>query len=789
MKKILTTLYFILNVYAIYPQCTVTAIATLNPIQCGDCVDINALGMAGQAVLNNDFNNGQLGAGWVTTPGGAVFTNPCDPPHDVTGTYLWMGNTTAGTREVATAGFDLSCGGQVCFYLDFATQGGAAPCEGPDIVATEGVYFEYSIDGGITWVTLNYFAPMPGGGAGPITSWAQYCFTIPPAAMTPNTMFHWEQPGNSGTCCDHWGIDDVEIFANDCGYWYDWSHLAPTQDSSYGGQVCPQGQTTYNVMYTNGINDTCTASITINILFPTVNLTATPNPITVCNGCTQLDATLTSLPPDSCCYTLDMQDSWGDGWNGGQLMVNVTNGPVLGPFSAVGTGSIVTFCVADGQTFTLDYTAGNFENENTYTLFDPNMTPVFNNGPNPAVGNVFTTTANCGGPAPNYVYTWSGPNLTAINDSTQTACPTVDSWYYVTVSGGGCSTTDSIFITASNAPILINEDDTVCFGGDYMFPDSTNIVNVNSNTIHVSNLVTPTGCDSIITTNLYVDPVITSTIYDTICQGGNYTFPDGSNITNANNSTTQISNIQTPLGCDSIVTTNLTVNPVISSEINTTVCLGDGHRFHNGDTITHITSQMTIVSNLQTIGGCDSTVIENVYLYPQPTANFNWNPNPANILNNTVYFTNLSNGATTYLWDFNGITSSEENPTVTYQDTGKYGVTLIVENQYGCRDTVEGIVIINDLFNIFIPNAFTPNGDGFNNEFKPELNGFDVDRYTLMIYNRWGELIFETYNYLQGWDGTYKGSLVQNGVYVVKIVVWTFDNRRKEFIGRVNLLR
>src|SRR5690606_15737926 len=115
--------------------------------------------------------------------------------------------TTAYDITAATAGVT------VCFDLLFATQAQAAPCEGPD-EPDEGVYFQYSIDGGNTWVTINYFDPQ-GGYNTPYTSWDKWCFEIPAAAITANTMFRWHQSADSGADFDHWGIDNVEIVQND----------------------------------------------------------------------------------------------------------------------------------------------------------------------------------------------------------------------------------------------------------------------------------------------------------------------------------------------------------------------------------------------------------------------------------------------------------------------------------------------------------------------------------------------------------------------------------------------
>ena len=91
---------------------------------------------------------------------------------------------------------------------------------------------------------------------------------------------------------------------------------------------------------------------------------------------------------------------------------------------------------------------------------------------------------------------------------------------------------------------------------------------------------------------------------------------------------------------------------------------------------------------------------------------------------------------------------------------------------------------------IYVPNAFTPNGDGLNENFKPSLSGVDTEGYEFFIFNRWGELLYETNNLTHGWNGTYQGKLVRNGVYI-----WTISLKdqytgvRRSFNGHVTVIK
>jgi gliding motility-associated-like protein len=154
----------------------------------------------------------------------------------------------------------------------------------------------------------------------------------------------------------------------------------------------------------------------------------------------------------------------------------------------------------------------------------------------------------------------------------------------------------------------------------------------------------------------------------------------------------------------------------------------------------------------------------------------------------------LSSNADTYFWDFghNGVTSNDFNPFYTYPDVpARYAVWLTTENNYGCIDsTVQFIdVVIEPIY--YIPNVFTPDGDAFNNVFQPVFtSGFDPYSYKLLIFNRWGELLFESNNAEIGWDGTYGGKMVQDGVYLYKITFRDlYSDKRYDVQGHLSLLR
>ncbi len=194
-----------------------------------------------------------------------------------------------------------------------------------------------------------------------------------------------------------------------------------------------------------------------------------------------------------------------------------------------------------------------------------------------------------------------------------------------------------------------------------------------------------------------------------------------------------------------------------------------------------------------------------IHVYPSPAAMFYHTPNNPTILFNTVEFENQSLGATSYQWDFAGLDeSTEENPTYTfpYDGAGVDGflVCLTATNDFGCVDTTcHGFELEGELL-VYVPNAFTPNGDLINDLFIPVITGGDPLVYEFSIYNRWSERFFYTEDIHEGWNGTYEGALEmknKDGDYYVPdgVYNWVITIKRDEaaekrrLTGRVIILR
>jgi gliding motility-associated-like protein len=228
---------------------------------------------------------------------------------------------------------------------------------------------------------------------------------------------------------------------------------------------------------------------------------------------------------------------------------------------------------------------------------------------------------------------------------------------------------------------------------------------------------------------------------------------------------------------------------------------GDGSTGSSCGTITHLYPNVGCYDVSLTItspNGCvgDTTFAQYVCARPYPIADFSWVPNPPNVLDPVVHFQNDSQYDVSWQWSFGPMadpsTSDVPDPVVTFPDTdeGEYPVWLHVTNEYGCPDSMLRVVVVEGIFFVYVPNAFTPDGDGANDLFGPMGQGIKNAEYRLTVFDRWGEAIFTTTDMTEFWDGTVNGTPAMNGVYAWKLeVVDKYREINKEVLGHVTLVR
>ncbi|MEZ4756400.1 MAG: PKD domain-containing protein [Flavobacteriales bacterium] len=197
---------------------------------------------------------------------------------------------------------------------------------------------------------------------------------------------------------------------------------------------------------------------------------------------------------------------------------------------------------------------------------------------------------------------------------------------------------------------------------------------------------------------------------------------------------------------------------------------------------------------MQNADGCIASAPASIGSPPPVVAGFIHGPDTLFIDASVATFTNTSSSnATSFIWDFGtGDASTATSPTYAFPGGlgGSYTVCLTAMDVNGCADSVCTIIPVFDRLLVFVPNAFTPNGDGFNEGFRPVFNLPFVVDYEFMIFDRWGERIFTSQTLDEAWDGTYGGGVVETEVYVWKLTCRDqLSGELIERIGHVTVLQ
>lgn len=384
-------------------------------------------------------------------------------------------------------------------------------------------------------------------------------------------------------------------------------------------------------------------------------------------------------------------------------------------------------------------------------------------------------------------YSWTGPNgyLSSVqNPSDATAAGT----YMLVVTESGCSSVPSSVIVVSQIPsIVVSNTGPYCEGIAIQLNGST-----SSTGAVTYSWVGPNGYTSSLQnpSNATLAGTYALTINENGC-----TNTASTNVIIHSNPISAFSS-SAPCMNDSVVFLSLSSAPSPEIITNWNWDFNDGftsseenpkHSFGN-------TGTQAVSLKVTTASNCSNTITQNIEVKPAIEADFHFSPSAVSIIDPTVHFVNASSNATTYLWDFGyeGLQSTELSPDFTYPaQPSSYRVKLVVSNDEGCMDSIIKIIPVKDEMIHYVPNAFTPDGDEFNQTFKPVFSsGFDPQNYAFMIYNRWGETVFESHDSSIGWDGTYQGEPVVEGTYTWNIRVKQLHSDAFEtFSGHVSLIR
>lgn len=762
-------------------QCVLDVTVSDSVIFCGGDVTLDAVGLSPNPALSTDFNGSAIGAGWQTSAT-LVYNNPCGPSLDGTPS-AWFGNVPL-PRTLTTNGFDVSCGGQVCFDLDFAADdpcGGCQDCEDPDLT-NEGVFFRYSIDNGATWVDIFYFEAISGYNNA-YYQWDNYCFTLPPAAWSTNTMFQWDQPSASSNVNDHWGIDNVIITPSNCGYVYDWDNIAGVDDPQNQTITMLDTTTTYVVQYydTAGV-DVCYDTITITVNPLTANTTAA-NTNLLCAECTDLNTVMVNDPAPAG-YTYS--------WTPSTVSDTAIQAPSICPPEGTSTYyativNPVTGCIAsDSVVLNTAICSCHFLSLTADSLCQPgqvfDVTGEFSYDYAPTTGVIVVEVTNGSG---TYYDTIQQPfqdstlfpyNVTNIPNDGTTANVTV--YFSDSLS---CTISTSVLPPPMPTVTSMTGGNTYCQGDaiddilvevtgtgpwtiDYTLDGVTMSATGNSSPINLGN-----------TPGVYV----LSDIYDVVCV----------------NWATQT---------DSIIVNPL---PTIDAGDDSEICVGTEVILSGSGGINYAwdngvanglpftpTSTMTYTAIGTDANGCQNTdqVTVTVHEYPQAPG---VSPDGVEYCWNTEMppFVATGTGNSTFNWYFDAAltnnigTGSQLNP---YNEIGT-PTYYVTQTENGCESDASPvtIIIVGCEGTVDMPNVITLNGDNVNDFFTPIFMENVVSMRTTIV-NRWGNVIFETDDINVNWNGQNKnGDEVSEGVYFWKVTFRDLTEVEKEVHGFVEVVK
>lgn len=436
--------------------------------------------------------------------------------------------------------------------------------------------------------------------------------------------------------------------------------------------------------------------------------------------------------------------------------------------------------------------------QDTASLFapvNPPVTPSVTITSNNAVceGDLVTFTANPinGGGGPNYSWQVNGVNVGSGPTYTSSTLVNGDIVAVTMTTSAGCATTPtaSSQITMNLQPnsipdvvITATPGDTICAGQQVTVEASLNNPGIVATYQWMVNGILTGATGSTFTSN----QLRNGDIVQAIAIGSGQCF-------SVNRDTSNLVRIITRAPISVSLQTPAIVCPGVPLTITASASGGTGVYYYNWNvspidassitfTPTTGTTVMVAVTDLCTrLPGLDTLSFQ---LLTGPEADFTYsNPQPGSF-NNILQFENTSVNAVSYLWTFfdlnDTVFSTDSDPQHQFEEQGEYDVLLISQSGNGCIDSIRYTVIVREQLAIYIPNAFTPDGDLVNDEFGPI--GASVTTYNMKIYSRWGDVIFDDNDKL--WNGSVNGKMVPQGIYLYRI-----DTGDEVRVGRVAVVR
>lgn len=348
----------------------------------------------------------------------------------------------------------------------------------------------------------------------------------------------------------------------------------------------------------------------------------------------------------------------------------------------------------------------------------------------------------------------------------------------------GCDSIYTIQLDTIQVFEIINPI-SICSGESYILEDGTSI---SESGLYPTTYTSLNGCDSIAIIDLTVDPFYNINLIWQVCEADNPLDPIGNPIAASGDFVYELSSIH---GCDSIINLSVNLGSGSLQDEFLGICRGESFVTPGGQLINGEGEFQDVYMD---VSGCDSVINYTVSFLTSPIASFSASPASGNLYLAPTNFQNESIQADSAVWSISNWGSYfEDSPIVDFKDLpGKYNVCLEVWNENGCYDKSCQEYIIEDYGTAYIPSAFTPNNDGLNDFFFIQGDNINPERFELQVYNRWGEVVFETTNPEEKWDGSIPNSdfYANDNIFVYRaLITWTSNNDIKEFKGKVMLIK
>ncbi len=483
------------------------------------------------------------------------------------------------------------------------------------------------------------------------------------------------------------------------------------------------------------------------------------------------------------------------------------SGPTAAAFTNSTSATSHAGALAEGSyKFLWTMSNGTCTSVNDTVLVKVYNTPVANAGPDRSLCATYSLSLAANTPTGTATGAWtqvSGPSTAAIsttNSATSSVTGLAEGTYKFlwTMSNGNCtSVNDTVIVHVYDTPIAnAGPDQIVCAqssaslaannpagtstglwtapgGGNFTTATqyTTDVNGLSAGNVYafvwtVSNGNCPAVRDTVIIKDYELPTVKFSADKTGICEYSCITFTD----------------LSVAYQPDTIVSWYWNFNNGTGSGLqNTKACYGTQGLYPTELTVT---SRAGCVNSASLPGG--------ITVHPNAVANFRIDPSDID-LTTIVQFIDQSEHTDTWKWGFgDSHVDFNQNPTHLYQDTGLFVVTLIADNQYQCPDTVSINIRVKEVPSLFIPNSFTPNGDGLNDMFLVVINDHDPAEFELRIFDRWGQQLFMSNDPAVGWDGTFRGADVKMEVYVYMVTARFKggpDKRVRKYTGNVNVIR